>query len=162
MTVIWDGKVLLETIILNEEKSAQIYTYISDNLESKEEKELFISLSADEERHAKIYEALQRQFSMKSEVEISQEDVDYIELVISNNIFSQDEDYREEVRRFLEKTDIFTLAEKMERDAIIYILELQEMYPNLAREELETILREERKHLRLVFTKKIDNLRKQS
>lgn len=161
MTVIWDGKVLLETIIMNEEKSAQIYTYISDNLEAKEEKELFISLSADEDRHAKIYEALRRQFSKKSEVEISQEDADYIELVISNNIFSQDGDYREEVRRFLEKTDIFTLAEKMERDAIIYILELQDLYPNLAREELDTILKEERKHLRLVFTKKIDNLRKQ-
>jgi len=52
------------------------------------------------------------------------------------------------------------LAEKLERDAILYVLELQELYPNLAPDEISIILKEERKHLRLVFTKKLDKLRK--
>lgn len=162
MTVIWDGKVLLDTIIQNEEKSARIYADIADRLEDEELKTLFNSLSLDEEGHAKIYEAIKRSLEKKSEIEVGQEDVDYIELLIGQNVFSLKGDQQEEIEALLGKYDVFSLAEKLERDAILYILELEALYPGLATLEIERILKEERKHLRLVYTKKIDNIRKSS
>jgi rubrerythrin len=160
MTAIWNGNVLLDTIIQNEEKSVELYQYIASTLKDEDQKELFLSLSNDEERHAKIYKAIKRKFSEKSEIEIAEEDRDYLELMILNNIFSNGKDHMAEIKKLLETMDPYDLAEKLERDAILYVLELQELYPNLAPEEISIILKEERKHLRLVFTKKLDKLRK--
>ena len=160
MTAIWNGNVLLDTIIQNEEKSVELYQYIASTLKDEDQKELFLSLSNDEERHAKIYNAIKRKFSENSEIKIAEEDRDYLELMILNNIFSKGKDHMAEIKKLLETMDPYDLAEKLERDAILYVLELQELYPNLAPEEISIILKEERKHLRLVFTKKLDKLRK--
>ena len=42
------------------------------------------------------------------------------------------------------------LAEKMEKDGILFVHQLMSMYPDLADKELKIILREEKKHLQLV------------
>ena len=160
MAAIWNGNVLLDTIIQNEEKSVELYQYIASTLKDEDQKELFISLSNDEERHAKIYNAIKMKFSESSEIKIAEEDMDYLELMILNNIFSNGKDHMAEIKKLLEKMDPYDLAEKLERDAILYVLELQDLYPNLAPDEISIILKEERKHLRLVFTKKLDKLRK--
>ena len=44
MAVIWNGNVLLDTIIQNEEKSVELYQYIASTLKGEDQKELFISL----------------------------------------------------------------------------------------------------------------------
>lgn len=160
MTAIWNGNVLLDTIIQNEEKSVELYQYIASTLKDEDQKELFISLSNDEERHAKIYNAIKKKFIENSEINIAEEDRAYLELMILNNIFSNGKDHMAEIKKLLETMDPYDLAEKLERDAILYVLELQELYPNLAPDEISIILKEERKHLRLVFTKKLDKLRK--
>lgn len=160
MTAIWNGNVLLDTIIQNEEKSVELYQYIASTLKDEDQKELFISLSNDEERHAKIYNAIKKKFIENSEINIAEEDRAYLELMILNNIFSNGKDHMTEIKKLLETMDPYDLAEKLERDAILYVLELQELYPNLAPDEISIILKEERKHLRLVFTKKLDKLRK--
>lgn len=160
MAVIWNGNVLLDTIIQNEEKSVELYQYIASTLKDEDQKELFISLSNDEERHAKIYNAIKRKFVENREIKIAEEDRAYLELLIVNNIFSNGKDHMAEIKKLLESMDPYDLAEKLERDAILYVLELQELYPNLAPDEISIILKEERKHLRLVFTKKLDKLRK--
>jgi len=160
MAAIWNGNVLLDTIIQNEEKSVELYQYIASTLKDEDQKELFISLSNDEERHAKIYNAIKRKFSESSEIKIAEEDMDYLELMILNNIFSNGKDHMAEIKKLLATMNPYDLAEKLERDAILYVLELQDLYPNLAPDEISIILKEERKHLRLVFTKKLDKLRK--
>jgi rubrerythrin len=159
MTAIWNGNVLLDTIIQNEEKSVELYQYIASTLKDEDQKELFISLSNDEERHAKIYNAIKRKFVENSEIKIAEEDRAYLELLIVNNVFSNGKDHMAEIKKLLETMSPYDLAEKLERDAILYVLELQELYPNLAPDEISIILKEERKHLRLVFTKKLDKLR---
>ena len=160
MTAIWNGNILLDTIIQNEEKSVELYQYIASTLKDEDQKELFISLSNDEERHAKIYKAIKRKSSESSEIKIEEEDMAYLELMILNNIFSNGKDHMAEIKKLLATMNPYDLAEKLERDAILYVLELQDLYPNLAPDEISIILKEERKHLRLVFTKKLDKLRK--
>lgn len=44
----------------------------------------------------------------------------------------------------------------MKRDAILYVLELQEIFPNVAPAELNLIVKEERAHLHKVYEHKIN------
>jgi len=38
----------------------------------------------------------------------------------------------------------------MEKDGILFVHQMMSMYPDIAKKEMETILREEKKHLQLV------------
>ncbi len=52
------------------------------------------------------------------------------------------------------KSQIFDIAEKAERDAVLFVTELQKLYPDLAKEEMAIILNEEKKHLKKILERK--------
>ena len=51
------------------------------------------------------------------------------------------------------RDQILDIAERAERDAILFVSELQKMYPDMATDEMGIILNEERKHLKMVLEK---------
>lgn len=159
MTLGTDALRLLDTIILNEEKSAALYRHIVKRLDRSADQAFFEELAADEDRHAKIYEAIRNKFRGTLLEDVEEGDEGYVHLLIRTNLFSRSQIGEEEMDSLLAKMDRYDLAEKMERDAIFYVLELQDLYPSIASEEIRLILKEERKHLQKVFAKKIDQQR---
>jgi hypothetical protein len=110
-------------------------------------------LADDEERHEHIYNALLKKFEKNIEIEIEENEAEYVDLLIeSNSLF--DEELIEQAKNIFTKSQIFDIAEKAERDAVLFVTELQRLYPDMAAEEISIILNEEKRHLKKVLERK--------
>ena len=150
-TVKWDGRNLLKTIAENEAGATKLYRAIAD--EARIGEQFFEMLAKDEERHEKIYNALYEKFSENMYVELDKSDAEYVELLVESNILFDDE-LVEKAKKLFTKSQIFDLAERAERDAILFVTEMQRLYPNMAQAEMAIILKEEQAHLKKVLERK--------
>jgi rubrerythrin len=150
-TVKWNGRNLLKTIAENEAAATKLYRAIAS--EARIGEQFFELLAKDEERHEKIYNALFKEFSDKMDVELEQSDAEYVDLLVESNVLFDDE-LVEEAKKIFTKSQIFDLAERAERDAVLFVTELQRLYPDLAKEEMAIILKEEQSHLKQVLERK--------
>lgn len=146
-----NGKVILQTIADNEAKVAQLYKAIAS--EAKKGDVFFENLAKDEERHNKIYHALMNKLPDDGALELEEEQANYLNLLIEQN-FLNDNSLVEKASKIIDKREIFELAERVERDAVIWVTELQNIYPDLATEEMKIVLKEEKSHLMKVLERK--------
>lgn len=154
MGVKWNGMKLLKTIAENEAAAAKFYKTIA--LEARIGEKFFEILAKDEERHEGIYKALLDKYSRDVDVEIDENDAGYMNSLIENNLVF-DEKLIENAKNMYTKDQIFDLAEKAERDTVMYVIELQRLYPDLAKDEMNIILKEEKAHLKMVLDRKKEN-----
>lgn len=151
MSVKWNGTNLLKTIAENEKSATNLYRALAS--ETRIGEVFFEQLANDEERHEQIYNALLKRFEKNIEIEIEEGEAEFADLLIeSNTLFDEELVYK--ARKVFTKSQIFDLAEKAERDAILFVSELQKLYPDMATEEIAIILNEEKKHLKKVLERK--------
>jgi rubrerythrin len=131
MSVKWDGAKLLKTIAENEAGATKFYRAIAS--EARFGEKFFENLAKDEERHEKIYNALLDKHSTSIDVEIDENEAEYMDLLIENNLVFDDK-LIEKAKKLFTKDQIFDLAEKAERDTVMYVIELQKLFPNLAKD----------------------------
>jgi len=151
MKVKWNGTNLLKTIAENEAGATKLYRAIAS--EARIGEQFFEKLAQDEERHEKIYNALLAKFSKNIDLELEKGDAEYIDLLVENNMLL-DEELIEKAKKIFTKDQIFDLAEKAERDAVLFVTELQHLYPDLAKDEIAIILKEEKGHLKKVLERR--------
>lgn len=150
-TIKWNGRNLLKTIAENEAAATRLYKAIAS--EARIGEKFFEILAQDEERHAKIYTALLDKYTEEMDIDIEQSDAEYVDLLIDSNVLFDDE-LIEKAKKIFAKPQIFDLAERAERDAVLFVTELQRLYPDLAKEEMEIVLNEEKSHLKKVLERK--------
>ena len=150
MSVKWDGTKLLKTIIANEESTAKLYRAIAENANIGAKS--FDILAADEETHKMIYEGLLAKYADKLGLELDEAYSEYVDLLIRRNVVF-DNKLIEDAKTIDRRDQILEIAERAERDAILFVSELQKMYPIMAKEEMAIILNEEKKHLKMVLEK---------
>ncbi|AOT70833.1 ferritin family protein [Geosporobacter ferrireducens] len=156
MAIQFDGSKLLQTIIRNEAKVAEFYSNLAAQMEEGKGKKIFESLAQDELKHEKIYTGLLNRLPDEGRLELTEDDASYIALLIETDIFSQSDDVLTKIQGKFSKEDALHIAEKIERDAILYINELKLLFPELAPDEINIVLAEEKKHLRMVLSKEAD------
>jgi len=150
--VSYDGKKLMQTIISTEEKVSGLYKELSEKVTDKHAKKVFESLSSDEEKHAKIYQAMLEKIPEGgTTVEITETDAKYTDLLISSNVYTNEN----KLKRYL-KSDALELAEKIERDEILFYERLIRIFPHLIDKEIENIVIEEKKHLEHILDSQMD------
>ena len=147
MSVKWDGARLLKSIAENEVSAAKLYRAIAENANIGEK--FFEKLAEDEERHKKML----KKYAEDLELNLEKDDAEYIDLLIDNNTVF-DESLIDKAKHISVKSQILDIAERSERDAVLFVTELQRLFPNLAKDEVEIILKEEKKHLQFVLEKK--------
>ncbi|WP_313343955.1 ferritin family protein [Sedimentibacter sp.] len=151
MTVKWNGTNLLKTIAENEAGATKFYRAIAE--EARIGEKFFELLAQDEEKHEKIYNALLKRFEKNIEIELEESDAKYMDLLIeANNPF--DNELIEKAKKIWDRRQIFEIAEQAERDAVLFVSELQRLYPDMAAEEMAIILKEEKSHLQKVLERK--------
>jgi rubrerythrin len=148
----FDGRKLFKTIILHEAEVAKLYKNLAENMKDKKAKALFEKLSADESRHEKIYIDLLEKLPNGGMVQMDEEDLEYTETLIKSNIFQN-----EDVKNRYNKQDALIIAEKVERDAIIFVEQVRSLFPELVPEEFKTIMKEEKKHLNYVLNSQFNS-----
>jgi rubrerythrin len=150
MSVKWDGTKLLKTIAANEESTAKLYRAIAENANIGAN--FFEIMAADEERHQKIYEALLAKYASNLGLELDESVTEYVDLLIKHNVIF-DNKLIEKAKTITVRSQILDIAERAERDAVLFVTELQKLYPDMAKDEMEIILSEEKKHLKMVLEK---------
>lgn len=156
MTVQWDGAELLNTIIFNEKKVAEFYRQIAANADPKTGSLFFEKLAQDEERHESIYIALLQQMEGRTMLDLEEDDAAYMDLLLEFNLAKDFDDILKDSKRILGRTQIYDLAERVERDAVFFVSELMRLYPDLAPEQMAIILKEEKKHLSMILERQRD------
>ena len=150
MSVKWDGTKLLKTIAANEESTAKLYRAIAENANIGAK--FFEIMAADEERHQKIYEALLAKYASNLGLDLDESYTEYVDLLIKHNVIF-DNKLIEKAKTITVRSQILDIAERAERDAVLFVTELQKLYPDMAKDEMEVILSEEKKHLKMVLEK---------
>lgn len=145
----FDGKKLIQTIILNEEKTGELYSNLAQKMTDEKARNLFEKLALDEFRHKDIYTSLMKRLPGDGIVQLDEDELKYTESLIKNNLFDESG-----IKKRFAKEDAMILAEKIERDAILFVGQLKILYPELAKDELAIITKEEKKHLQYVLDKK--------
>lgn len=147
----WNGTKLLKTIAENEEATTKLYRAIAS--EARIGEKFFELLAEDEERHEKIYRALLKNHEEAMDLDLDVEDAEYVDLLVESNVVFTDE-LIEKAKKIYTKSQIFDIAERAERDAVLFVSELQRLYPDLAKEEMAIILKEEQNHLKKVLQRR--------
>ena len=122
MSVKWDGTKLLKTIAANEESAAKLYRAIAENANIGAK--FFEILAADEERHQKIYEALLVKYASNLGLELEEAYLEYVDLLIKHNVLF-DNKLIEKAKTITVRSQILDIAERAEREAILFVTELQ-------------------------------------
>lgn len=141
----FDGAQMLSTFVKMEEEVSDYYSNLAERSEDKKSKELFERLAHEEEKHRKMYKRLLEVHGENMVREFSEEEIEYTKSLIEENI--SDKQLGDKSMILREALDI---AEKMERDGILFVYQMMEMYPDIAQKEMKLILKEEKKHLRTV------------
>ena len=152
-TVKWNGRQLLKTIAENEAATTKLYRAIAG--EARIGEKFFDLLAQDEERHEMIYKALLKKYdeAMDLDLELDEADAEYMDILVESNVVFTDE-LVEQAQKMFTKAQVFEIAEKAERDAVLFVSELQRLYPDLAKDEMAIILKEEQKHLKKILQRK--------
>lgn len=156
MSVKWNGTKLVKLIADNELKVAELYRTMAKEVNKGIGVQFFENLAKDEERHNMIYAALLGKVPDVGDVELDEDDARYLDLLIDNNFLSDSEAVVAKARTLFDKSQVFDIAERVETDSVMFVTELARVYPDLAKGDLETILKEEKKHLRIILEKKTD------
>jgi len=154
MGVKWDGKKLLELIAGNEKKVAELYRAIASY--AGVGKEFFERMAKDEERHEQMYKRMLTKYADRTELDLSEDDASYMDLLLNNDILINFEDLISKARDVKFKSQIFDISERVERDAVMYVTEFMRLYPEIAPDEMKVVLAEERKHLQMILQRKSD------
>lgn len=141
----YDGRKLLSTIIMTEENVCELYKNLSEKVNDPTAKKVFLNLSEDEDKHKNMYTKILSKLPNGGKVALTEDEVEYTELLINTNIFTN-----EKVKSRYLKSDALVMAEKIERDSILFYTQLKRLFPDIAKDEMEIILKEEMKHLRKV------------
>ena len=142
----YNGKELLSLLVESEKKVAQLYHELSGQVSHPKAKAVFEKLAKDEERHEEIYTALMNKFEGDLSVEVEDDVHEFLESLVKFSYFRNDA-----VKKRFVKEDALVVAEKIERDTLILVQELQSLYPKIAPDEIEVVLKEEKKHLNFVL-----------
>ena len=153
MTLEFSANKLLQVLVRNEAKVAELYTNLAEQMEVGKGANLFQLLAEDEKRHEKIYSELLNRLPDENTAEISEEEVAYLNTLMENDMFADAEKSLQHIKGKYSKDDALAIAEKVERDGIMYIYEMQTLFPDLAPKEMKKILNEERRHLQAVLNR---------
>lgn len=154
MSITLDGKKFLELIAENETKVAALYRQIGN--EAGLGKEFFEKMAKDEDKHQIIYRGLIEKFTKELALETDAERVEYVDLLIENDMLADVDGLLANARKVNFKSQIFDVCERVERDSVLYVNEFMDLYPEIAPAEMKVILGEEKKHLQMILEKKSD------
>lgn len=141
----FDGKQILSTFVKMEEGVTKYYAELADNAPDEKSKALFLRLSLEEENHRKMYEALLSKHPGDLDREFSEDEIEYTKSLIDVNLTGKHTFDKE-----MKLKDSLELAEKMEKDGILFVHQMMSMYPDIAEKEMKFILKEEKMHLQMV------------
>lgn len=153
----WDGTEFFQMMADNEKAVGALYRKLAGD--AKLGGQFYEKLAKDEDNHYVLYTALLKRFASSKglTVEVTEDQEKYLGLLIKNNALRDTDKLLERVSKMTDKDEVYGLAEAAERDAVLFVEELIGLYPDLQPEEFQTVLKEEKNHLKQVMTRRMES-----
>lgn len=151
-----DGKAILELLAKNEQEVAKVYRYLAED--AKFGDMFFEIMAKDEDRHHDVYLNLAKQAEADGGWVVEKDDYDYFRLRLERSLLAKPEALVEKAKKIRDKMDVFELAERIERETVEIVRELQDIVPRFAPKELKLIEQQEKAHLKKVTERIRDNM----
>jgi rubrerythrin len=157
MTKKWDGAEFFRLMAANEQAVGDWYRTLAND--AKFGGKFFEKMAKDEDRHYQIYTALLKKYegTQALTVEVSEDHEAYLNALMKDHIESDADNLKAKAAKASTKDDIYAIAEQVERDSVLFVEELIELYPDLKEEDFKVVLQEEKNHLAMVLTRRMDS-----
>lgn len=137
---------LINSLIVLERTGHNFYKKLANEIKDNKIKVLFESLARDEIDHENFFESLKVEFNYSIEIDDDYED--YLNVLISNN-FNLEDKLNIDVENYNVAVD---LAAQLEKDAILFLTEMNKIIGESKREVIEKLIDEEREHLKKILS----------
>lgn len=147
----FSAKEILEMAVRIEENGLGFYKTASASTESAQIKELFDYLIIEEVKHVELFEALKDAVTQGVPTDYNDpylaEESTYINALADSNIFMKGEEGETKAKAIKSDGEALDFAIQIEKDSILFYLELLNMVRDEDRPVVKNILSEERKHI---------------
>jgi len=153
----WNGAEFMKMMVANEKAVSALYRQLEGDV--KFGGQFFENLAKDEDRHFTIYTGILDKMAGGKDltVEVPEEHAKYLDLLIENNMLKDADKLMEDAAKAFNKDEIYDIAERSERDSVLFVQELIDLYPKLQPEEFRVVLKEEKDHLRQVMDRRMES-----
>lgn len=157
MNKLWDGAEFFRMMVANEKAVGDWYRKLAED--TRIGGKFFENMAQDEDRHGKIFAKLLERFQVSDrlKVEVDPEHQEYLDTLMKDVIENDNRRMVEKIAKIQTKDDVFALAESIERDSVMLVEEIRDLYPDVAAEEIAIVLKEEKKHLHMVMTRRMQS-----
>ena len=141
------GQEIVQLLAENEVKVGKLYEAIAENSRLEIGKEFFLGLAKDEYRHGNYFSRLLEEENFTNYENPSEEKMDYVNYLMKTNVLRFEEELIQKAKTIWKEEDCYIIADKIEREIILLVRELIDLYPGMAPEVMEKVLLEEKSHL---------------
>jgi rubrerythrin len=147
----FSSKEILEMAVRIEENGLGYYKAASASAENKEIKSLFDYLIIEEVKHVELFEALKDAINEAVPTDYNdpflEEESKYLNALADSSIFMKGDEGAKKAKEITNDDDALDFAIQIEKDSILFYLELINMVRDEDRQVVKDILSEERKHI---------------
>ncbi len=135
---------LLQTLIQLEIKGNSLYTELAHQQEDQEVKFFFQTLADQELKHKILYNGLLEE--LEEEIEPDADYKRYVDALLAGTIHFISTDLSSKPHG-----EAFEIAVRLEKDTLLFLMEVQKVIPKSAHGIIEKVMTEERKHLEMLY-----------
>ncbi|MEE9543173.1 MAG: ferritin family protein [Thermodesulfobacteriota bacterium] len=147
----FSSKEILEMAVRIEENGLGFYKGASASAASAEVKTLFDYLIIEEVKHVELFEALKDAITATEPTDYNdpylEDESKYLNALADSSIFMKGNEGEKKAKEITNDSDALDFAIQIEKDSILFYLELINMVRDEDRETVKGILSEERKHI---------------
>ncbi len=147
----FSSREILEMAVRIEENGMSFYKGASAVTDNEELKTLFDYLVIEEVKHVELFEALKEAIAGAEPTDYNdpylEDESNYINALADSNIFMKGTDGEAAAKEIKSDAEALDFAIRIEKDSILFYLELINMVRDEDRQTVKDILSEERKHI---------------
>lgn len=147
----FSAKEILEMALRIEENGVEFYTQAGNASKSKKLKELFTFLAEEEKKHIIIFGEMDKSVKNDTKPDTLDPYLDeaplYLEALANSRVFTNKNEGKSLAGKVHNEEEALQTAINMEKDSILFYYELHSAVTNKDKAILESIIKEEKKHL---------------
>lgn len=149
MAVLFTGKEMMKMAVRTEESGYDFYMEAADKSESEDLRGLFRYLAGEEVKHKELYKKLMDSIEDKPQAGlVDQEELDqYIRTMTDSEFFLGGDKSINLAAKAADDMEALKFAIAFEKDTLLFFYQLREMVQKSARDAVDKVIREEKKHI---------------
>ncbi len=146
----YSAEEVVEMAINTEKNGKEFYAGAAKDTEDKTLKDLFDFLAMQEDQHRKRFEGLRGKTEKLIQPDDMEEVEKYLNTIVSSEFFLGNEKTLVKAKKAKSREELLSFALQFEKDTLLFFTEISELSEGKTREVLEEIIKEEKKHVRII------------